>query len=308
MSKYKESSTGKKYVGVPSNRTIRHDKDELPRKSKVKKLQKKPSISDMYLEAFDLFDADGSGSISKQELLSIVLKLDLGIDDGELDNIIAEADENSDGEIDREEFLKIMKQQDQRQINKEYRETFDKFDLNKNGTIEFDELAQVMRVISEHITDEEIREMFNDADHENNGVITFDEFVFMMEASRKANEDNDEDDDHEGTIGDNHTVSTETGGKSHVDEITPAKNFNVESSRKKAQNSSNVLKPVANRPANNAAGMASNGPIRGPMPGPMPGMGIGEKVFDFLSLGLNFLITNRDFDHSPLYDRPNANS
>ena len=164
-------------------------------KSPVKKkkpLIKKPSISEMYLEAFDLFDADGSGRISKDELFSIVQKLDLGIDSKELDRIINEVDANHDGEIDRGEFLRIMKTQDAHQLNQEYRETFDKFDLNGDGVIELHELRQVMKMISSDIPDEEIKEMFADADAENNGVISFDEFVHMMEQSKAGCEDESE--------------------------------------------------------------------------------------------------------------------
>jgi calcium-dependent protein kinase len=57
--------------------------------------------------AFKLFDKDGSGAISPEEIKTV-----LGIDsatEGQLAALIKEVDENGDGEIQFEEFCKMMK-------------------------------------------------------------------------------------------------------------------------------------------------------------------------------------------------------
>ena len=56
--------------------------------------------------AFHLFDKDGSGSISPDEI-----RRALGIDssDQHLNGLIAEVDENGDGEIQFDEFCNMMK-------------------------------------------------------------------------------------------------------------------------------------------------------------------------------------------------------
>jgi len=56
--------------------------------------------------AFKLFDKDGSGAISPDEIKTV-----LGIDsatEGQLAALIKEVDENGDGEIQFEEFCKMM--------------------------------------------------------------------------------------------------------------------------------------------------------------------------------------------------------
>ena len=58
-------------------------------------------------EAFKLFDADGSGKISRDEIEKV---LKLGSNSKEIDNIMAKHDTNKDGEIDFNEFLDMMKE------------------------------------------------------------------------------------------------------------------------------------------------------------------------------------------------------
>jgi len=65
--------------------------------------------------AFKVFDRDGNGKISKDELANIVLedpnvKQVIGQKQGvELDQILAQVDANGDGEIDFDEFVAMMK-------------------------------------------------------------------------------------------------------------------------------------------------------------------------------------------------------
>jgi calcium-dependent protein kinase len=57
-------------------------------------------------DAFNLFDADGSGKISRAEIGKV---LHLDKNSKEVDNIITKLDTNKDGEIDFEEFINMMK-------------------------------------------------------------------------------------------------------------------------------------------------------------------------------------------------------
>jgi len=50
-------------------------------------------------EAFNVFDKDGSGKISKEELRSIMKSLGEDLTDEEITQMIQEADTNGDGEI-----------------------------------------------------------------------------------------------------------------------------------------------------------------------------------------------------------------
>ncbi|KAK2071519.1 hypothetical protein P8C59_005935 [Phyllachora maydis] len=62
--------------------------------------------------AFNVFDKDGSGTISAEELRLVLKTLktpgEKDVDDDEINDMIKQADVNGDGTIDFEEFRKIM--------------------------------------------------------------------------------------------------------------------------------------------------------------------------------------------------------
>ena len=71
----------------------------------------KKSICDPDLElkkAFDVFDKDNSGSISRSELKDLMKSLGQKLTESEVDQIMNTVDENNDGEISFEEFKKMM--------------------------------------------------------------------------------------------------------------------------------------------------------------------------------------------------------
>ena len=69
-------------------------------------------IINLLVQAFNFFDRDGSGDISKEEL-STLLKMDNpDITDEIIEYMIQEVDLNNDGNVSFEEFMKMMKVQD----------------------------------------------------------------------------------------------------------------------------------------------------------------------------------------------------
>jgi calmodulin len=60
------------------------------------------------LEAFRVFDINGDGYISKEELKQVMSKTGINITLKEAEQIIKEVDTNSDNKIDFEEFIVLM--------------------------------------------------------------------------------------------------------------------------------------------------------------------------------------------------------
>lgn len=60
------------------------------------------------IEAFKVFDRDGDGKISKQELYLVMKALGENLTEEEIEEMIREADINGDGEIDFYEFKAMM--------------------------------------------------------------------------------------------------------------------------------------------------------------------------------------------------------
>ncbi|XP_031554593.1 calmodulin-like protein 12 [Actinia tenebrosa] len=138
-------------------------------------------------EAFSLFDKDGSGTISNEELEVVMKSLGQNPTDEELQKMIREVDADGNGEVDFEEFLVMMKNQMQnRDADAEMREAFRVFDRNGDGSISAMELRSVMASLGEKLSDDEIAEMMREADLDGDGVINFEEFVHMVGSMDKG--------------------------------------------------------------------------------------------------------------------------
>lgn len=73
-------------------------------------LQHDPTPHDDELrEAFSIFDKDGNGMISADELKSALLNLGEKMDDVEIEAMMKAADLDGNGQIDYEEFIAMMK-------------------------------------------------------------------------------------------------------------------------------------------------------------------------------------------------------
>tara|TARA_Y100000816_G_C25761033_1_gene399793 strand:+ start:94 stop:549 length:456 start_codon:yes stop_codon:yes gene_type:complete len=78
--------------------------------SSIANNQKNTNVTDEdLLSTFNIFDVDGDGFITKDELENIIIKLSLDyIDPFEINSMMQMADENGDGQISFDEFKKIM--------------------------------------------------------------------------------------------------------------------------------------------------------------------------------------------------------
>ena len=59
-------------------------------------------------EMFDLFDADGGGSIDVEELTHALINLGISDTKDEIDRLVAQIDADGSGEIEYHEFLEVM--------------------------------------------------------------------------------------------------------------------------------------------------------------------------------------------------------
>jgi len=175
-------------------------------------------------EAFQAWDADGNGWISKWELQSVLLKLcppGEQLTMGALDRLMMEADRNGDGRISYDEFVEwlmrpgasICARSDGVELfdlKKTLRPLFNIYDRDGDGTIapkEFEECHNILQAAlrihparpgtahsedPEHLEDS-AQELYGSIDTDNDQRITFEEFVRWqqdcMELSGLTNED-----------------------------------------------------------------------------------------------------------------------
>lgn len=144
-------------------------------------------------EAFDIFDKNKDGCITKDELKSVMLSLGLNPSETEIMDMIDSADIDKNGVIDIEEFMSLMPaltpatgadykrasaQGYQKSVNEEYelRRAFEEFDENGDGFISPEELNRVMRSIGETLTSDEIKVIIKEVDNNGDGKIDYYEF------------------------------------------------------------------------------------------------------------------------------------
>ncbi|XVF28750.1 hypothetical protein REPUB_Repub15cG0057300 [Reevesia pubescens] len=136
-----------------------------------------------FKEAFCLFDKDGDGCITVEELATVIKSLDQNPTEEELQDMISEVDADGNGTIEFEEFLNLMaKKMKETDAEEELKEAFKVFDKDQNGYISATELRHVMINLGEKLTDEEVEQMIKEADLDGDGQVNYEEFVKMMTA------------------------------------------------------------------------------------------------------------------------------
>ncbi|KAH8495700.1 hypothetical protein H0E87_018762 [Populus deltoides] len=94
-----------------------------------------------FREAFCLFDKDGDGCITVEELATVIRSLDQNPTEEELHDMISEVDSDRNGTIEFAEFLSLMaKKMKETDAEEELKEAFKVFDKDQNGYISANEV------------------------------------------------------------------------------------------------------------------------------------------------------------------------
>ncbi|CAI8038001.1 Centrin-1 [Geodia barretti] len=132
-------------------------------------------------EAFDLFDADGSGAIDAKELKVAMRALGFEPKKEEIRRMIADIDKDGSGTIDFNEFLHMMTaKMGEKDSKEEILKAFRLFDDDETGKISFNNLKRVAKELGENLTDEELQEMIDEADKDGDSEVSEAEFLRIM--------------------------------------------------------------------------------------------------------------------------------
>ena len=126
-------------------------------------------------EVFDVFDYDGSGQISTEELVNTIKALNLEEQAGQILGIVNAA--GITGEFDFGTFLDVFGFGGDATNEATLQTVFEAFDLNAAGAFGPEEFEKVAATVGEHFSAEEVDQMIQYADKDRDGVINYDEFV-----------------------------------------------------------------------------------------------------------------------------------
>lgn len=115
-----------------------------------------------YRDAFSLFDKDGNGYLTKEELGHVMHQLGQWARMEELQEMLSEVDTDGDGNVSFEEFVEILlnitdSDQDSSaaQEEQELRDAFRVFDKHNRGYITASDLRAVLQCLGEDLDEDE---------------------------------------------------------------------------------------------------------------------------------------------------------
>merc|ERR1719265_2140702 len=138
-------------------------------------------------EAFDLFDADGAGTIEAKELKVALRALGFEPKKEELKKLVSDLDKSGSssgqGQLDYNEFLEIMTAKMSEKDSKEQIQKAFQLFKGPSGKISFEDLKSVAKELGETMSDEELMEMIKEADKDDDGEVSEEEFMRIIRKS-----------------------------------------------------------------------------------------------------------------------------
>lgn len=139
---------------------------------------------EMYKEIFDLFDINGIGSLSPNDLRNALEMFGYHPKRTIVYQIISDLDSDESGGISFNEFLKIMTDQTRpcdEDTEEDYKRIFEYFDCDEKNYMNKEDIQNVAMELNENLTDEELNAIMEKLDPEGTGKVDFKTFYRNMQ-------------------------------------------------------------------------------------------------------------------------------
>ncbi len=133
---------------------------------------------------FALFDLDGDGCVSAEELGQVLRALGQSATPAELAAMVRTVDADGSGTIELNEFMALFIPTDPSLsgsgADDDLRQAFQDFDRDGDGRISLAELRRAMQALGEEVDAPGLDEMLHRADADGDGQVDYDEFARIM--------------------------------------------------------------------------------------------------------------------------------
>jgi len=140
-------------------------------------------IVDDISKTFDLFDADGGGEISSEELEDLMGSLGSPQAPEQLRVMISLLDGNGDGTISKDEFIQWYSEQlNQNELDPAEMASsmFRMFDTDGSGSLTIAEFKEALDAFKVGLTVDDVTELVKELDEDRNGIIDEQEFAHLL--------------------------------------------------------------------------------------------------------------------------------
>ena len=124
---------------------------------------------------FNLFDANGDGFLTRQEIDEALSVLGRGISSSDRHKLFNRL--TDDNLVTCDSFMEWMAQRKDLDISADLREIFQLIDVDSSGCLSFEEFTQIIRCFNTTASDDEIAALLKKADRDGSGEIDFEEFI-----------------------------------------------------------------------------------------------------------------------------------
>uniref|UniRef100_A0A1I8H0H6 Calmodulin n=1 Tax=Macrostomum lignano TaxID=282301 RepID=A0A1I8H0H6_9PLAT len=132
-------------------------------------------------EAFLLFDRDGGGTISANELGDVMRSLGQNPSEDEVQRLIRQVDVDGNGELDFAEFtILMMKKMNEGESGTQIREALKVFDEQDTGKLHVDKLRYIMVSLGDRMDPSEVEELVQLLEPDEDGNIPLEQIVTVL--------------------------------------------------------------------------------------------------------------------------------
>lgn len=134
-----------------------------------------------FKKAFKMWDRDGDGTITFNELSSVFKSLGQSYDHNKMKTMFEQADLDGNGSIDFAEFLALMTNRMESSATEDsIRESLTPFDHELEGRVAPSKLKQILMHIGDKVTEEELEVVLSFMDKDDEGFIDMDEMISTL--------------------------------------------------------------------------------------------------------------------------------